>query len=235
MKTLRTLNNHFVYAPDEGGGTGTTTTTTTGTTAATTGGQQGQGNAGDAKSYTQAEIDNIVKERLARAEDAHNKKALEKLGVTNLDDAAAIVKKAKEQEEADKSEAQKLIDKIAKLEAEKKAADEKLAAEQQSRMQDKVDTAIQTAAKGAHNAVDVVLLARSQFGEDVAKLVNAEGVIDDKAVTALVDKIKKAKPHMFGSANPGSPSNNGGRTPTPDSKSKDQQRQAMRRQINESS
>lgn len=231
MRTLRTLNN-FVYAPDEGGsGTGTQPANP-GTPAANTGGHQGQGGtSSEAKTYTQADIDNIIKERLSRAEEAHSKKALEKLGIGNLDEAAEIIKKAKAQEEADKTESQKLADRIAKLEAEKKAADEKLATEQQARIQDKVNSAISAAAKGAHDAGDVVLLARSQFGEDVGKLVNAEGVIDDKAVIALVEKIKKVKPHMFGSANPGSPSNNGGCAPAPGDEAKKEGIKNVRNQI----
>ncbi len=64
------------------------------------------------KTFTQADLDNIVRERVAKEQAT----TLKKLGVAKLDDATAAISKVKEIEESQKTEQEKLAEKAREAE-----------------------------------------------------------------------------------------------------------------------
>lgn len=80
-----------------------------------TGTEPGQqsGEAKTERTFTQADLDRIVKERLVKQEASQ----LKQLGVASFDEAKAAAAKVREIEEAQKSEAQKLQDQLRAIEA----------------------------------------------------------------------------------------------------------------------
>ena len=79
-------------------------------------------------------------------------------------------------------------------------------------MNDRSDTPSRAAATDARAQYpeDVITWAR-QSGKDLTALLDKDGKLDDKAVKALIDEAKKARPAWFASGGPGSPSNAGGK------------------------
>lgn len=186
----------------------------TDTSAGNSGGQQGQGQGGQqgGKTFTQEELEKVLKERLARAEEAAQKKLLEQIGAEKLDDVKALLDDKKKRDEAAKSDLQKAQDALARAEQDKKAAEERAAKAEAERIADRVDARIKELA-GKANAVepkDVVKLIRDEHKDDLAKAISAEGVVDDKAIEKILEDVKKARSHWFNNRGAGSPSNNNG-------------------------
>ena len=184
----------------------------------------------DAK-LTQAEVDYQIKQRLDRDREAREKELLETLGVTSRDELKGLLEKQRKADEAALSEADKLKKAAETEKASREKLEQELQKERDQRKQERLDTAIIAAAKGAHDPADVVRILRSDFAESVAKVMNAEGVIDAKAVETLISDLKKKKAYLFGSTSPGSPSNHGGKTPEPDAKVKEDARRGLARQM----
>ncbi len=187
-----------------------TTTTETTTTSATV-------NA-DAKTFTQADVDRIIAERLKRAEEAATKKALDKLGVENLDSAAEVLKKAKEREEADMSELDKMRKQIEDLTHKNKTHVEQILSMQRQRLYDARDTAIKAALTTARatNTDRVFTLLAAERRAELEAVMSETGEIDKKAVEKLTATAQKEYAEYFRSASPGSPSNAGGTPPSAD-------------------
>lgn len=172
----------------------------------------------NAKTFTQADVDRIIAERLKRAEEAATKKALEKLGVENLDSAAEVLKKAKEREEADMSELDKLRKLNEDLANKNKAHTEQILFMQRQRLYDARDTAIKgalTTARATHTDRVFTLLTAERKAE-LEAVMSETGELDQKAIEKLVKEAAKEYPEFFRSASPGSPSNAGGTPPSAD-------------------
>lgn len=134
--------------------------------------------AGDAKTFTQAELDAIVKDRLARA----------KSQFADYDDLKGKAAKFDEIDAASKSELEKAQAKIA--EAEKKAADA-------------LDRAKTASLKSA--VLDAAHKANAVDGDAVFALLDKSKVTvsDDGAVTGIDDALKALlaeKPYLVGKA-----------------------------------
>lgn len=112
----------LVFDADDGGaGGGAGDSNAGGNSGGGSQGGSGQDNgngagAGQGKTYTQAELDRMFSERASRAEEATTKRILEALGVEDLDNAKTALAKVKELEDAQKSELEKLQEKIVSLE-----------------------------------------------------------------------------------------------------------------------
>lgn len=136
---------------------------------------------GESKTFSQAEVDRIVQERLARA------KAKPPADYEDLKAAAA---KLAEIEEANSSELEKAQRRATEAEEAAKALKEQHSSYQ-------IDTAIRLAA----------IEAKAADPGDVVKLLDRDGVTigDDGQVTGVEDAVKgllKAKPHLVGQQGP---------------------------------
>jgi hypothetical protein len=164
--------------------------------------------------FTQADIDRILAERLSRAKESTRKELLGEFGVDNPDTLKEALKKAKEREEAEMSESQKLQK---QLEIAQKA-NALLSEEKQNLLNaqriERRNSAIITAAQEAKaiDPSDVVAWATGQ-SELIDATLKEDGTTDTAAVKKLIDAAKKAKPHFFTSSGVGSPSNAHGRVP----------------------
>lgn len=167
------------------------------------------------KTFTQADMDRIINERLRRAEDTAEARLLERLGVDKLDTAKAQLEDARKRREADMSETEK--EREARVKAEQKLAEfeAQLATERTARLHDRRDNALAQAlaAAGAIDADETVTVLKAKNAADIDALLTAKGELDPDAIKALVDKARAERAHHFRPGGPGSPSNRLGEPP----------------------
>lgn len=196
-----------------------TTTTNTDTT-----GQQQQAAKPEAK-FTQEEMNSHASSIRKEAEDRTRKAILKDLGVDPDDPEAVKAVKGKltaaqKAEDEKKTTEQRLQEEIDTLKQERDTEKQRAAQIAAERLADKVDNKLRSLAKGVNEKVasadDVVDWLRLKKKSDVEKLVNDDGVIDDKAAEKLVADFKKEKPSWFAvTSGVGSPSmKDGQRTDT---------------------
>lgn len=97
-------------------------------------------------------------------------------------------------------------------------AEERAAKVEQDRVSDRVETALKLAAgeAKAKKPNQILTLLKVDFADDVAKLADKDGAVDEKAAQALIEKFRKDNPEHFGAAaGAGSPPNRGGKAPQP--------------------
>lgn len=150
---------------EDGGGTGD-------------GGQGGDGDGGE-QTFTQADVDRIVANRLSRA----------RKEFADYDDLKAKAAKLDEVEAAKKSDLERERERAAAAEKER---DEAMSRAQKTLVRSEI--AVHAAAAGAVDVADVVALLTGSGDVTVGKDGEVEGA--KEAVKAM----KKAKPHLFGGA-----------------------------------
>jgi hypothetical protein len=174
----------------------------------------------DAPVLTQKQVDAIMGNTRKEASAAALSALAKELDFDSVDAMKAAAKEAQDLKKKSQSDLEKETERANKAEA--KAAElEKRAQEiEAARIADKVNARIETLARNlkAKNPEDVVERLRSKRAEDVAKLVDDKGAIDDKAVEKLIADVKKDRPEWFSVSGPGSPSNKDGRPAQPDDK-----------------
>lgn len=165
-------------------------------------GQQTPPPADPAKSeakFTQADLDRVIAERLPRAKTAAETDLLKKLGAATSEEAADLIKKAREFEESQKTEQERLQGAV---DTEKNRADQ-LQAERDA-LNERLTNTVR------NGAVVEALKAEGVNDSDVALLLINQGdtsgfLTDDKPDTvkikAAVAELKKTKPYLFASAN----------------------------------
>lgn len=178
----------------------------------------GQGQSGQAKAFTQEQLDAIIGERAKRASEAALKGLFEKLGVKDDQELDAMVKAKRDRDNAEKSDLQKTQEAAAELQAKLEAAEQRAAAAEAQRIADRVDARIAAIAgkQRAQYPDDVVEYLRKSYRDELAKAVKDDGAVDEKALETLIGKVKADRPNWFSSGDPGSPSNSGGRNPQAD-------------------
>lgn len=127
---------------------------------------------------------------------------LKKLGLTSEEEIEALkstIEDARKRKEADMSEAEKAKAELEREKAAKTALEQRIAQIETERRTEKVTSAItgKAASLKANDADDVLRYAKDKHAEELAGLMDESGAIDDKKVTALLDKIKAAKPSYF--------------------------------------
>lgn len=187
-------------------------------------------NTGDQAEQTVSMPQKAFTERLARAGRTAVTDFLKEVGFEKPDDFKAFITTARQREQSELSEAERLKQ---ALEAEKQKSAQATEAAQKAeakRLEMLVDSAIRTAAVSANakNPDDVLLWARSQ---DLSDVLDEDGKVNAKSVSKIIDTLKKERAHWFGnggSGTPGSPSNAGGTTTPPDKKLQDAMKRATR-------
>lgn len=184
-----------------------------------------KGNGSDDKTdkgLTQEEVNRLVGKARTDGRSAAKQETtaeiLKRLGVEKLEDAEGILKAHRDKQEADKSEVEKLTVKLGEFETRAKTAEQALAdyqakVETEKRIAAR-DSAIKAALSGGTTKADKVLaLLQVQHADAITGVMDDDGNLDDKKITALVETARKAYPEDFGARGVGSPSNIGGRTP----------------------
>lgn len=166
--------------------------------------------------FTQADIDRIVSERLARQAGAEIRKLLTDLGVETPDALKQFVEDSRKRQEAELSDKQKLerqIESLTKVADGYKAQIETMLALQ---VTERRNAAIEKAAQAAHAEIpaDVITWAEREAAEQLKAVMGDDGKVDEKAAKALVEACRKARPKWFVSTSPGVPSASSGKPPT---------------------
>lgn len=174
-------------------------TTTDSTTATTTQAPQ---------TFTQEDVDRIVKDRLKRDGQSKQKvleEFIKELGFEKADDLKATVKAKKDADEAAKSAEQKQIDEVNRLMAELDAEKKRAADIESARRADKIASKLEALASASKAQIpgDVVDYLQKHHAEDISKLMDESGTFDDKTAASLVEMVKKARAHWFGIAGMG--------------------------------
>ena len=210
---LRQRRAWYADEDDKGEGDAETTTDTQPV-------KKGSGGQGESeRTFTQADVDLYLGNARKQARDSVTNELLKELGFEKVDDLKAMVTTAKAQAEAELTELEKRDKEIERLKVEAQQHKEAAAKAQQSIMEERRNTAILSALKQAEKPQSVLNLLLIEHAEEVAGLMDAEGVIDPKKVEALAKKALTEYPGMFRSGGPGSLSNAGGRTPLADKES----------------
>lgn len=189
----------------------TSTTEATGTagTAAASTTNSGSSTAG----ISQDEVNKLIGKTRVEAREAARKQFLADLGIEDLDTVKTILTSAKAKEDAEKTETQKLAERLTAAEKRAQDAEAKVSEVETARRIDKRDRLIEKAAADAKAdaPADVIVWAAANQPEALAGTLTADGTVDEAKVKALVDACKTARPKWFGTAGPGAPSNAGGR------------------------
>lgn len=178
---------------------------------------------------TQAQADRLIGDARADGRKKATEALLKELGFEKPEDLKAAVTKAKEAEDANKTELQKAQDEKTALEKKNAELEQKLTEQTEGRRTDKLNTAVTTAAVEAKavKTSDVLRWAQADAPDLLKAVLTDDGEVDKKAVETLIAKAKKDNPHYFGSGasggkSPGSPSNNDSKGTT------DQQKEAAK-------
>ena len=183
----------------------------------------GQNSGENGQTFTQADLERILGERLKRAEESNNKKFLEALGIDSLDTAKKLIAAQQQREESEKTELQKLQEKLAAAESATQEAQAQALAAQQERMKDKRDSAIMAAFRESRSSKPdaVLILMEKSHSSLIEAVADKDGKIDEGAMKTLVETARKTHPELFGGSGPGSPTNRNGQPPQPDKAAKD--------------
>lgn len=192
-------------------------------------------NTGSEQTFTQADIDRIILDRLKRDREVQRKKLLEDLDVSSLNDAKTILQAERERQESELSEIEKLNKRIESLESEKVAAEQRAQEIESARVKDRQQSALRRALQDA-NAKDVdnlLILANAKHADDISGAFKTDDptAADDGKMKALVKQIASDLPSFFGTAGAGSPSNAGGVSPLSAERAEDEARQEINRKF----
>lgn len=166
------------------------------------------------RTFTQADVDRIIGDRLRRAEDSVLKRFLSDIGVDSPDVLKDLVKAQKAAEEASKTEMQRWEEKLAAVTRERdtyKAQIEQLSA---ARRDDKRTAALSSALRDAHatDIEDLLVLVKAKYSADWERILGDGDAVNSEALTKLVQDVRDKHARFFVSSTPGSPSNAGGKT-----------------------
>jgi hypothetical protein len=172
---------------------------------------------GTDKSYTQADIDRMISERLKRDRNAQESKLLEALGVDSIDSLKSALDAKREQDQAQMTEAEKAKAEAEQARAEASRLKQELEAMQTQRINDGRQSAFNQALRkhGAGNEDQLYILVNAQMNDKFTGVFDeGSATADDSKMTAFIKEVQAKFPMYFGNAGAGSPSNAGGINPT---------------------
>lgn len=189
----------------------------------------GQDNkANDEKQFSQADLDKLLGSTRKSARETGKKEVLDELGIDNLEALKAMLKAQKEKEEADKSEAQKALDKLAEKDKEIAELKAKHLEAESKRIAQLRDTSLLALLTSAFDANEVLLLLKAKYPERVTNLILEDGSFDSKEAEKLVGEYRSANARHFKGEAKGSPSNSDGRLLKPEAAVKEQAAKEMK-------
>ena len=183
--------------------------------------------------FTKDQVDASVSAATASA----LKALMEKLGVTDEKEAAALVGEARTAAEAKKTEEQKQQEAMTAVTGERDNWKSKYELEHASRLQDmlRFETVRVLTAQGASFPDDVYLFIQSNKKDELAAALGADERIDTKKIESIISAVKTDRPTYFGTVaparTPGSPSLQKGVPPVPEQSKKDTARRQMANNI----
>lgn len=188
------------------------------------------------KRFTQVELEEVLKERLKRGEEAATKRLLEALGVSDVETAKNALKAHSEAEEAKRTELDKLQLKLTAMEQRAMKAEtalESLKTERQTDRRNQTLIDVLTTDGKATNAKRLLTLLSTEQAALMADLFNDEDVPVKEKVTPLLEMAKKTYPEYFTVTTPlpGSPSNRRGSIPEPNAAEKEVALKDFRRRV----
>lgn len=153
-------------------------------------------------------------ERLARAQNAAIRRLLGDLGVESPEALKASLEDYRKLRESQMTEAEKMKAALEAAQQRAQAAEASLQEMQAQMRQREVHDAIRRAAQEAKARYpdDVIAWAQTAKG-NLETLLDKEGGVSPKAISSLIDEVRKARPEWFLTGGPGSPSNAGGHVP----------------------
>ena len=171
---------------------------------------------GSEQTFTQADIDRIIADRLKRDRDAQEKKMLEGLGVQSASELQEMLEAKRKADEAQLSELEKVQKQLDK-EREQRTEIEKQLADTQAKQLADGRKAIFSEAATASGGADVnqlFLLVSHELGDQFQSLFDEGSTqADEKQLKAFIKDVQGKFPRYFGVAGGGSPSNAGGVSP----------------------
>lgn len=164
--------------------------------------------------FTQKDMDAVAGRTRKEAADAARKALLKELGIADVEDPKAVdtvktkLTAAQQAEEAQKTEAQKLQDRITALEKERDTAAQKAAEALSKAVAERVNSRIESLAKDSRVQTpgDVVDYLEKHHTDELKSAATEDGKPDEKRIAELIEMVKKARPHWFAPGTPGSPS-----------------------------
>lgn len=177
---------------------------------------------------SQDDLNALIAERASRAKQAGINGLLSELGLDDAEALKSLVTKAKQDQDAAKSELEKIQEAAQVNRTKAEALQVELDAERAARIQDKLSFQVQSAAIGskAFNPDAVFTLLSTQYPDDLKAAIGEGGVIDPAKVASAVGKLRESDAYLFETESPrrtpGSPSNKGGTTPVTDKEAKAQ-------------
>lgn len=165
--------------------------------------------------FTQADIDRIITDRLKRDREAQQAKLLESLGVTSLEDAKTALETKRKADEAAMSELEKAQAEIEKARKQAQEAMQAKTALEQQILADKRKNAFLKAAteNGGGQVDDLFILVTAKHGNDFSSVFGEDATPDDAKMKAFIKQVQASFPAYFGVAGAGSPSNANGVAP----------------------
>lgn len=167
-------------------------------------GQPNAGTNGGQSAPTQDELNRQFSERAKRAEESERKRLLELFGVQSEDDLKAIAKARSEETERNKSELQKVSDKLSAAEGRAKKLEEE-AASKIAQMQKRVmDSEIKQFAGRVISDKDGKVTRpafRVEALDDILLLVDRSLIVDKdgvyEGIEKALDALAKSKPYLL--------------------------------------
>lgn len=184
--------------------------------------------------FTQADIDRIVGERVKRANESATKQLLEALGIESLDAGKQFFEAEKARKEAEMTELEKANAQVKAIQQALEAQKETTAKLEQERLNDKRDNQLLALLTNAHDASSALALLKATQADKLDSLM-ADGNFNSKVAETLISEFEANNAYMFASKARGTPSNAGGRAPNPDKKAKNELSAQITRIINQSS
>ena len=158
----------------------------------------------DAKAKAQEELNKQFAERATRATEAERKRLLDALGVKDPEEAAALIKAAKEADDKNKTETEKLQAKVLEAEQAKEKAEADAQAKLDAANKRMLDGEIKIGASAAVTDKDGKVTRpafRKEALEDVLLLIDRTKIEEKDGVYTNVDKalndLAKAKPWLL--------------------------------------
>ena len=214
------MQDNFLYADDSTTGTATDTQPT----------KEGQAEA--AKLFTQDDLDKHIGSARKAGKETAIKTLLEELGIESPDNLKTLVKSIKEKEESEKSEAQKLSDKLAELQKQLDAEKLGRLEAEKLRLLEKRDSLLISLVQNAHNSQVVLIDLKTRFADKVNALLLENGEVDSVQAEKLIAEYKAQNGYQFKGDSKGSPSNADGRLLKPEGKVKEEVRKEIKKKFN---